>query len=83
MTDKSLQKFGWKRKIGAQVSKSASTAFEEEAQEGDVALSNGDVDWLTLAPIKKRVTIGLEDGIMKANRLVQEGSILASSERFR
>ncbi|XP_045159179.2 tetratricopeptide repeat protein 33-like [Mercenaria mercenaria] len=83
MANEGVKKFGWKRKIGAQVSKSASSAFEEESkEEGDVSLSNGEVDWLTLAPIKRRTVIGLEDGVAKANRLVQEGTVLAGSERY-
>lgn len=83
MTDKGVQKFGWKRKIGAQVSKPASSAFEQEAkEEEDISLSNGEVDWLTLAPIKRRTLITLEDGFAKANRLVQEGTVLAGAERY-
>ena len=82
MTEKVVKKFGWKRKIGAQVSKSVSSAFEKESEaEEDISLSNGDVDWLSLVPVKRRSVIGLEDGITKANRLVQEGTVLAGSER--
>lgn len=78
-----LQNFGWKRKIGAQVSKSASSEFESEAKdEDDPSLRNGDVDWLTLVPVKRKAMIGLEDGQAKANRLVREGSVLAESERY-
>ncbi|XP_052774535.1 tetratricopeptide repeat protein 33-like [Mya arenaria] len=79
----SVKCFGWKRKVGANVSKSVSTAFEKESKpDTDPEIEEGDVDWLTLFPTKKRHVIRLEDGIGKANRLVQEGSVLASSERY-
>ncbi|WAR24747.1 TTC33-like protein, partial [Mya arenaria] len=73
----SVKCFGWKRKVGANVSKSVSTAFEKESKpDTDPEIEEGDVDWLTLFPTKKRHVIRLEDGIGKANRLVQEGSAL-------
>lgn len=83
MTDSGKQKFGWKRKIGAQVSKAASSAFEGNSKdETDPEIENGDVDWLTLAPTRKKMVIGLEDNQGKAKRLIQEGTVLASSERY-
>ncbi|KAH3848885.1 tetratricopeptide repeat protein 33-like [Dreissena polymorpha] len=81
--DANLKGFVWKRKIGVNVSKSASSAFELEAKaETDPEVENGDVDWLTLVPNKRKNVIGLEDGIAKSHRLVQEGTVLASSERY-
>lgn len=78
-----LKKFGWKRKIGSQVSKAASTTFEKDAKDDeDVSLDNRDIDWFTMTPVKKRTTISLEDGKSKAFRLTQEGTVLASSERY-
>jgi len=78
-----LKCFGWKRKAGESVSKSASSAFEENSKSDvEPAIESGDIDWLTLVPTKKRTIIGLEDGSSKAKRLVQEGSVLASSERY-
>lgn len=83
MTETSVKTFGWKRKVGAHVSKSASNAFEKDSkQDEDAEICNGNVDWLTLAPIKRRNVIGLEDGVAKANRLIQEGTVLAGSERY-
>lgn len=78
-----VKKFTWKRKIGVQVSKSTSLAFEQESKaEEDISLCNENVDWLTLAPVKRRTLISLEDGIAKGSRLVQEGTVLAGAERY-
>ena len=77
-----MQKFGWKRKIGGQVSKNASSAFEKESKdEIDPSVDSGEVDWLTSATVKRKFVISLEDNRVKSNRLVQEGGVLASSER--
>ena len=78
MSEGGLKKFGWKRKIGAQISKTASTAFEKETKDDD---DSKDVDWLTLVPINKKKVIGLEDNVTKAQRLSKEASVLAESER--
>lgn len=78
-----MKRFGWKRKIGSGVSKEASSAFENEAKEDrDPSIESEEVDWLSLAPVKKKSLTGLEDSQAKAKRLVQEGNILASSERL-
>lgn len=74
-------KFGWKRKIGAEISKTASRAFEKETKDDSDDLAGGDVDWLTLVPLNKKRVIGLEDSAAKANRLSKEGALLAESER--
>lgn len=75
------QSFGWKRKIGQQVSKTASKAFENEsAAEED---HREDIDWLTATKIPKRSTvISLEDTAAKVSRLVKEGTTLADAERY-
>ncbi len=72
--------FGWKKKIGAKVSKSAAQAFEAESKDDeDEALTSGEVDWLCLAPQKN--TLVLEDARLKSERLQQEGATLAEAER--
>ncbi|XP_033737851.1 tetratricopeptide repeat protein 33-like [Pecten maximus] len=71
--------FGWKRKAGDKVVREASAAFESDAKEEENPEDLG-VDWLTLVPPKK--IICLEDAIAKSNRLKQEGTVLADSERY-
>ncbi|XP_076462331.1 tetratricopeptide repeat protein 33-like isoform X2 [Babylonia areolata] len=77
-----MTSFGWKRKAGAGVIRKASQAFEEEAkdEELDNEVTRGEVDWLTLAP-KKRL-ISLEDARAKSRRLSDEASTLAEAERY-
>jgi len=75
-----MTSFGWKRKIGSQVSKIVSQKFKENAKEHDGSLVNDEVDWLTLAP--KRHCLQLEDAVVKSARLRQEGITLAESERY-
>lgn len=60
----------------------ASVAFEESAkdEELDNEVTRGEVDWLTLAP-KKRL-ISLEDAKAKSQRLRDEGGTLAEAERL-
>ncbi|KAK7100916.1 tetratricopeptide repeat protein 33-like [Littorina saxatilis] len=74
--------FGWKRKAGSGVVRNASQAFEQESKDEDLdnEVTRGEVDWLTLAP-KKRM-ISLEDAKAKSERLREEGSILAHAERY-
>ena len=74
--------FGWKRKAGEGVVRKASVAFEESAkdEELDNEVTRGEVDWLTLAP-KKRL-ISLEDAKAKSRRLRDEGGTLAEAERW-
>ena len=81
MAQKAGWKFGWKRKVGAQISKTASSVFEKDTKDDDSDLAHGDVDWLTLAPVNKKRVLGLEDNIAKADRLKKEGALLAESER--
>ncbi|XP_060072572.1 tetratricopeptide repeat protein 33-like [Ylistrum balloti] len=71
--------FGWKRKAGEKVARKASVAFEKDAKD-EVNPEDVDVDWLTLVPQKK--IICLEDSFAKSNRLKQEGTVLADSERY-
>lgn len=77
----SCWKFGWKRKLGEKVSKEASDTFsndtEDEKSEG---ISNEEIDWLTLVPVRKNIC--LEDAKGKSSRLKEEGTVLAESERY-
>lgn len=76
----SCWKFGWKRKLGDRVSKEASNTFSNDAEdEKSQEISNDDIDWLTLVPIRKNMR--LEDAIGKSSRLKEEGTVLAESER--
>ena len=81
MSGGGVKKFGWKRKVGEQISRSASAAFERETKNDDDVIESGDVDWLTLVPVNKKRVIGLEDNVTKAQRLIREGAMLAESER--
>ena len=75
-----MTSFGWKRKIGATVSKTASEVFEKNCRDDvDVDIASGDVDWLTL--VQKKKVMRLEDATAKSQRLVQEGVTLAEAER--
>ncbi|XP_064626471.1 tetratricopeptide repeat protein 33-like [Lineus longissimus] len=75
-------KFGWKRKTGEKVSLKKSSAFEKESKDDDDnEVSNGEVDWLSLMPKKKRIMC-LEDAQAKSDRLKKEGSTLADAERY-
>ncbi|XP_038048673.1 tetratricopeptide repeat protein 33-like [Patiria miniata] len=78
-----MTSFGWKRKAGDNVSKSAATTFQEvtgqqdpDGVESDVSLSH----WGQVA--KQRKVILLEDAKTKSKRLKDEGSILAEAERY-
>ena len=76
-----MTSFSWKRKIGENISKDKSKSFETNSKdEKDNSLESGEVDWISLAP--KRKFISLEDAIAKSRRLKQEGSTLAEAERF-
>lgn len=72
-----MTSFGWKRKLGGNVSKTLSKNFQENSKDSHENLE--EVDWLTLAPKKK--IFCLEDSRAKSERLKQEGSLLAESER--
>ena len=72
--------FGWKRKIGATVSKSASEVFETNCRDDvDVDIASGDIDWINL--VQKKKVMRLKDATAKSQRLVQEGVTLAEAER--
>jgi hypothetical protein len=76
-----MTSFGWKRKIGHNVSKAISHKFEDNAKDSvDDAVESGEIDWLSLAP--KRHCPRLEDSIVKSARLRQEGIVLAETERY-
>lgn len=76
-----MASFAWKRKVGSNVSRSVVSAFEADAvDDEDEAITSGEVDWLTL--VKKPKIRKLEDGITKAKRLREEGSLLASEDRL-
>ena len=72
-----MTSFGWKRKLGGNVSKTLSKNFQENSKDSHENLE--EVDWLTSVPKKK--IICLEDSRAKSERLKQEGSLLAESER--
>ena len=77
-----MTSFGWKRKVGQSVSRAKSQAFEEESRDEETDLESKGIDWLTLAPTRSKKLFTLEDAVSKSNRLKNEGSILADSERF-
>lgn len=78
-----MASFGWKRKSGEKVSKSAVQHFEAEAEpekaEDSVPGEKGDVDWMHA--IKRRRGILLEDCAAKSKRLKDEGAQLAEQGR--
>ncbi|XP_031716246.1 tetratricopeptide repeat protein 33 [Anarhichas minor] len=76
-----MASFGWKRKVGEKVSKSAVQQFEAEAEKTeDAGPGPGDeVDWLHA--IKRRREILLEDCAAKSQRLKDEGAVLAEHGR--
>ncbi|KAM4528034.1 tetratricopeptide repeat protein 33 isoform 1-T2 [Odontesthes bonariensis] len=76
-----MASFGWKKKIGERVSKSAVQHFETEADkaEGDKQSQDEEVDWLHA--IKRRKEILLEDCAAKSKRLKDEGTQLAEQGR--
>uniref|UniRef100_A0A1A8F0K5 Tetratricopeptide repeat domain 33 n=1 Tax=Nothobranchius korthausae TaxID=1143690 RepID=A0A1A8F0K5_9TELE len=77
-----MASFGWKRKIGERVSKSAVQQFEAEAErpeEEDGAGADEEVDWLHA--IKRRREVLLDDCASKSKRLKDEGALLAEQGR--
>ncbi|KAM9841895.1 tetratricopeptide repeat protein 33 [Aulostomus maculatus] len=75
-----MASFGWKRKVGEKVSKSAVQQFEEaDKTPDDGAHPDEDVDWLHA--IKRRREILLEDCAAKSKRLMDEGAVLAEEGR--
>ncbi|XP_064605867.1 tetratricopeptide repeat protein 33-like [Liolophura sinensis] len=73
-------KFGWKRKISSKVSADASVAFSTDAKDQQEDFNNEDIDWLSAT--KSRKLACLEDADAKSNRLKDEGTLLAESERY-
>ncbi|CAE1277561.1 Tetratricopeptide repeat protein 33 [Acanthosepion pharaonis] len=78
-----MTSFGWKRKIGEKISRTASAAFQADAEEDEDEIDDGQIDWLTLAP-KRKFGGGnlLEDTVCKSDRLRQEGNTLCEAERY-
>lgn len=78
-----MASFGWKRKVGEKVSKSAVQQFAAEAQEaGDGGAGHREqeeVDWLHA--IKRRREILMEDCAAMSKRLADEGALLAGEGR--
>ncbi|KAF6721123.1 Tetratricopeptide repeat protein 33 [Oryzias melastigma] len=77
-----MASFGWKRKIGEKVSKSAVQKFEadtEKAKDAGASPDEEEVDWLHA--IKRRREILLEDCAEKSRRLKDEGTALAEQGR--
>ncbi|KAM3873821.1 tetratricopeptide repeat protein 33 [Diretmus argenteus] len=77
-----MASFGWKRKVGEKVSKSAVQQFEAEAEKTDdvaVACKDEEVDWLHA--IKRRREVLLDDCATKSKRLKDEGAVLAELGR--
>ncbi|XP_077981702.1 tetratricopeptide repeat protein 33-like [Glandiceps talaboti] len=83
-----MTSFGWKRKIGDSVQKSALSKFQTTAGVGDDSeddefLGTGEIDWLELARIKKKSRVlQIEDNLAKSARLKREGATLAEAERY-
>lgn len=77
-----MASFGWKRKVGEKVSKSAVQQFEAETEktENDTGRAEDEeVDWLLA--IKRRRQVLLEDCAAKSKRLKDEGALLAEQGR--
>ncbi|KAM7392594.1 hypothetical protein PAMA_007621 [Pampus argenteus] len=82
-----MASFGWKRKVGEKVSKSAVQQFEAEAETSPDAGGGGgggggqdeEVDWLHA--IKRRREILLEDCAARSKRLKDEGALMAEEGR--
>ncbi|XP_042251937.1 tetratricopeptide repeat protein 33 [Thunnus albacares] len=76
-----MASFGWKRKVGEKVSKSAVQQFEAEAEKApdDGGSQDEEVDWLHA--IKRRREVLLEDCAAKSTRLKDEGALLAEQGR--
>ena len=76
--------FGWKRKLGDNVSKSATSKFQEATEQRDSdSCDDGEQassqHWVKVA--KQRKAGLLEDAQSKSKRLKEEGAILAEAER--
>ncbi|XP_066298183.1 tetratricopeptide repeat protein 33-like isoform X1 [Branchiostoma lanceolatum] len=78
----SMTSFGWKRKVGENVTKPPSAFSPGEQLENEHEVNPDEVDWLHAVKIRRAVDGLLEDGLTKANRLKQEGCLLAESQRY-
>ena len=78
-----MTSFGWKRKTGDKVNKSAAKSFLEEADDSeDEQIATGQVDWLCFAASgSSKQALVLEDATIKSRRLKEEGEKLAEAER--
>ncbi|XP_028318125.1 tetratricopeptide repeat protein 33 [Gouania willdenowi] len=74
-----MASFGWKRKVGEKVSKSAVQQFEAEAEKPEKDPKDEKVDWIHV--IKRRREVLLEDCAAKSKRLKAEGEVLAEQGR--
>ncbi|KAM8829272.1 tetratricopeptide repeat protein 33 [Spinachia spinachia] len=74
-----MASFGWKRKVGEKVSKSAVQQFEAEAAKDAGPRAADEVDWLHA--IKRRREVLMEDCAAKSGRLEEEGAVLAGHGR--
>ncbi|XP_061555425.1 tetratricopeptide repeat protein 33 isoform X3 [Phycodurus eques] len=74
-----MASFGWKRKAGERVSKSAARHFEEADRERNDA--DGQVDWQQA--VKRRRETLLGDCAAESQRLKEEGTALAEQNRHR
>lgn len=74
-----MDSFGWKRKIGEKVSRSAAQQFQDESEDVTNAEETQEVDWLHA--IKRKREVLLEDCASKSKRLKEEGELLATEGR--
>ncbi|XP_062844489.1 tetratricopeptide repeat protein 33 [Trichomycterus rosablanca] len=74
-----MDSFGWKRKVGEKVSKTAVQQFQAESEEVMYNEETEGVDWLHA--IKRRREVLLEDCAFKSKRLEEEGALLATEGR--
>ena len=76
-----MTSFGWKRKAGDSISRSAPAIFQKVTgqQEEEETDNSAQSHWMQVA--KQRKVILLEDAKTKSKRLKDEGSTLAESDR--
>ena len=70
--------FGWKRKLGQQISKSATSNFQEVT--GQQNSDSSDEEEILMVAKQQKLGL-LEDASSKSKRLKEEGAILAEAER--
>ncbi|XP_033636861.1 tetratricopeptide repeat protein 33-like [Asterias rubens] len=71
--------FGWKRKLGQQISKSATSNFQEVT--GQQNSDSSDEEEILMVAKQQKLGL-LEDASSKSKRLKEEGAILAEAERY-